>query len=75
VSARLLALGLGLLLACGKYGPPVRAAAAKPEKPAAKPSFVVPLPSVPEPAPAPAAPETPAPPAPPEQEPPPEGSP
>jgi hypothetical protein len=60
---------IGLLLACGKYGPPVRAAERKTE-PEAKPSFEVPLPGVPapEPRPAPAAPE-------PEREPPPEGSP
>jgi hypothetical protein len=58
---------LAVLLACGKYGPPVRAAERKPA-PETKPrSFEVPLPGV-APAPAPAAPE-------PEREPPPEGSP
>ena len=64
----LLALGLG----CGKYGPPVRASAV--EAPPKRPSFEVPLPVVPEPAPTP-----PAQPTPPvqelEEEPPPEGAP
>ena len=57
---------VGLLLACGKYGPPVRAAEQKAE-PEAKPSFQVPLPGVQSPT-EPSAPE-------PEREPPPEGSP
>jgi hypothetical protein len=70
MSPRLLALlgAAGLLLGCGKYGPPVRAAAA--ERPAERPGIEVPLPAVTEP-PAPAAPAAPEP----EREPPPEGSP
>jgi hypothetical protein len=44
-----LSLLLGLALGCGKYGPPVRAGAE--ETPARTPSFEVPLPLVPEPAP------------------------
>jgi hypothetical protein len=68
VSTRLLALcaAAGLLLGCGKYGPPVRATAA--ERPTERPSIEVPLPSVTEPEAAPVTPES-------EQEPPPEGSP
>ena len=58
---------VGLLLACGKYGPPVRAAEQTAE-PEAKPSFQLPLPGVQSPEPEPSAPE-------PEREPPPEGSP
>ena len=64
----LLALGLG----CGKYGPPVRASAV--EAPAKRPSFAVPLPVVPEAAPAPPAQPTPLLPEL-EEEPPPEGAP
>jgi hypothetical protein len=69
----LAALCAGLLLACGKYGPPVRASEA--QQPETKRSFEIPLPSASEPEPAaPAAP--PAEPAPPsEEEPPPEGAP
>jgi hypothetical protein len=72
VAASVACLLLGLALACGKYGPPVRAGA---EPAAKKPAVAIPLPVVPEgetrrPAPAePApAPET-------EEEPPPEGAP
>ena len=74
LAASLACLVLGLVLACGKYGPPVRAGA---EPAARKPSVGIPLPIVPEgesrhpappqPAPAPA-PDS-------EEEPPPEGAP
>jgi hypothetical protein len=72
VSGRWVWLALGALLACGKYGPPVRASEAAAKKPAQKPSLEVPLPSVMQPEPA--AP-TPTPEPEPEREPPPEGSP
>jgi hypothetical protein len=57
----------GLWLACGKYGPPLRAS--EQQQPETKRSFEIPLPSTVEPAPA----AEPAPPS--EQEPPPEGAP
>jgi hypothetical protein len=69
-----LAASLALLffaLACGKYGPPVRASAAA--KPAKAPESVIPLPVAPESAPSPE--PAPAPEPPREEEPPPEGSP
>lgn len=70
----LLACGTSSLLACGKYGPPLRASEQR-AKAAEKPSVEVPLPGFgtpePEPAPAPEAPAAPEP----EREPPPEGSP
>jgi hypothetical protein len=64
---------LALALACGKYGPPVRAGQARAEKPA--PRLEVPLPAPPEaePAVAPEAEPTPGPEV--EEEPPPEGAP
>ena len=71
-ASALAALLLALALGCGKYGPPLRAGAV--EAPGKQPSFEVPLPVVPEPAPAP--PAQPTPPAPElEEEPPPEGAP
>jgi hypothetical protein len=74
-AASLAALCVGLLLACGKYGPPVRASEA--QQPETKRSFEIPLPSASEPEPEPAAPAAPpGEPAPPsEEEPPPEGAP
>jgi hypothetical protein len=77
--AAALLLALGCVLACGKYGPPVRAGEAA-EEPRQK-GIALPFPQggskeEPEAAPAPfPAPVTPAPPATPEEEPPPEGSP
>ena len=70
--ACLAALALGLALACGKYGPPVRAGSEP--APAKKPTVEIPLPIVPEGETHPATPPEPAP-APDEEEPPPEGAP
>ncbi len=74
-AASLACLLLGLALACGKYGPPVRAGA----EPAAakKPAVAIPLPVVPEGESRHPAPPEPAPPPAPEseEEPPPEGAP
>lgn len=68
-AAALAALALAGLLACGKYGPPVRAG--EEEKPAPKPTLEIPLPSTTGPSgPAPVPAEPPV-----EQEPPPEGAP
>lgn len=64
---------LALALACGKYGPPVRAGQARAEKPA--PRLEVPLPAPPEAEPAVAPEVEPAPGPKVEEEPPPEGAP
>ena len=70
LATRLGGLLLGLLLGCGKYGPPVRASEMKPPEP--EPRIEIPLPAASEEeAPAPDA--TPAPPS--EEEPPLEGAP
>jgi hypothetical protein len=76
LAALLLAGALAGALACGKYGPPVRAGEAKPP---AKKSFEIPLPGSTEPGPGPGAgqpePATPEASPPVEEEPPPEGAP